>query len=62
MAIYCDTTHHRVRDLFYDIELSQDIEKTLGVPVDIIVLHCASDHLVHSSLRIILLKYGNEEL
>lgn len=62
VAVYCDTTHPRVRDLFYDIELSQEIEKALGIPVDIVVLNHAPDHLVYRASRGILLKDENEEL
>jgi len=41
LAIYLDETHLRANNLFYDVELSREIEKTLKIPVDIVILNYA---------------------
>jgi len=57
LAIYLDES-----DLFYDIELSGEIEKILQIPVDIIILNHAPDRMVYRASKGLLLKDENEEL
>jgi len=62
LAIYSNETHPRVANLFYDVELSREIEKILKIPVDIIILNHAPDRMVYRASRGFLLKDMNEEL
>ena len=62
LAIYLDETHPRVSNLFYDIELSREIEEIVKIPVDIIILNYAPDRLVYRASKGLLLKDKDEEL
>jgi len=61
LAIYLDETHPRANNLFYDVELSREIEKTLKIPVDIVILNHAPDRLVYRALQGLLIKDEDEE-
>ncbi len=62
LAIYLDETHPRANNLFYDVELSREIEKTLKIPVDIVILlNHAPDCLVYRTLQGLLIKDEDEE-
>ena len=63
LAVYLDENHPRVaNNLFYDLELSSEIEKRIKIPVDIIILNRASDSIVYRVSKGILLKDTSEEL
>jgi len=40
-----------VNNLFYDVELSREIEETLKIPVDIVILNHAPNRLVYRALQ-----------
>ena len=62
LAIYLDETHPRVSNLFYDMELSGEIEKILQIPVDIVILNHTPDRMVYRASKGLLLKDENEGL
>lgn len=62
LAIYSNETHPRVANLFYDVELSREIEKILQIPVDIVILNHAPDRMVYRASKGVLIKDANEWL
>lgn len=61
LAIYLDETHPRANNLFYDVELSREMEEMLKIPVDIVILNHAPDRLVYRASQGFLIKDEDEE-
>lgn len=62
VAVYCDDKNPLVHAPFYDVELSRELENVLRIPVDVVVLNNAPDHIVYRASRGILIKDTNEDL
>jgi len=56
LAIYIDENNNLSKKLFYEIELSNQLENITGISVDIILMNRASDFIIYRSSRGILVK------
>jgi len=60
LAIYVDPTNKLVHRLFYDIELSNQLEQLLELPVDVIVLNRAAPLMVYRASQGLLIKNDDD--
>ncbi len=61
IAIYIDEKNE-INDVFYEINLSNQLENLIKVPVDIIRLNTASDVLIYRATQGILIKNIDDNL
>ena len=62
LAIYIDERNILTKDIFYEIELSNQVEESIKIPVDVIVLNRASDFILHRVLKGLLIKNSDDDM
>ena len=61
IAIYLKDDSPYLTDRWYDIKLSLELERYIGIPVDIIIINRAPDHLIHDISRAIVIIDKDED-
>ena len=49
-------------EVFYEVELSNQLEKILKIPVDIVILNKTSDFILHRATKGIMVKNNNDQI
>lgn len=62
LAIYTDENNISTKEIFYAVELSNQLEKNIKIPVDVIVLNKTSDFLLHRISKGILIKNSDDDM
>ena len=62
LAVYIDKKNEVSRDKFYEMELSNQVERIVKYPVDIIVLNDASSAIVFRASKGMLLKNRDDDV
>jgi len=62
VGIYVDENSNLARGIFYEIELSNELEEIIRIPVDIIVLNKASHLMVHRASKGVLIKNEDDNV
>jgi hypothetical protein len=62
IAIYLNENKTSSKSTFYEIELSNQIEKRINMSIDIIRLNFAPDSIVHRATKGLLIKNDNDNL
>jgi len=62
LAVYVDEFHPVVKDTFYDVKLSLQLEKILGFPVDVVLLNRVNSIIIFRASQGLLIKSSNEDL
>lgn len=62
LAIYTDENNISTKEIFYAVELSNQLEKNIKIPVDVIVLNKTSDFLLHRISKGILIKNSDDNM
>ena len=62
VGIYVDENSNLARGIFYEIELSNELEEIIRIPVDIIVLNKASHLMVYRTSKGVLIKNDDDNV
>ncbi|MCD6569588.1 MAG: nucleotidyltransferase domain-containing protein [Deltaproteobacteria bacterium] len=62
LAIYIDENSTSPKKIFYEIELSNQLEDIIGIPVDVVVLNKASDSILYRASNGIVIKNSNDNI
>jgi len=62
LAIYIDENNISTKEIFYEIELSNQVEEIIKIPVDVIVLNRTSDFVLHRVSKGILIKNSDDDM
>lgn len=62
IAIYVNESSILTKNIFYTIEISNQLEELIKIPVDIILLNKASDFVLHRVSKGMLVKNSNENI
>jgi len=60
LAIYLDESNTALKKIFYEVELSNQLEEIIRIPVDIIILNSASDAILYRASQGILVKNSDD--
>lgn len=62
LAIYIDENNISTKEIFYEIELSNQVEEIIKIPVDVIVLNRTSDFVLYRVSKGILIKNSDDDM
>jgi predicted nucleotidyltransferase len=61
VGIYVDETDDTVTDIFYEVDLSSQVEEIVKFPVDIVILNHAPAAIVYNASKGVLLKNDDDD-
>ncbi len=62
LAIYLDENNLALKNIFYEVELSNQLEEIIQIPVDIIILNRASNPILYRASQGILIKNSDDNM
>ena len=62
LAIYLDENNLALKNIFYEVELSNQLEEIIQIPVDIIILNRASNPILYRASHGILIKNSDDNM
>jgi len=62
IAIYVNENSISAKEIFYEIELSNQLEEIIKIPVDVIMLNRASDSILYRASKGILIKNSDDNI
>jgi hypothetical protein len=62
VAIYVDENNALAKEIFYEVELSKELEEIIKIPVDVIALNRTPDFILHRASKGKLIKNSEDDI